>query len=75
VLFAFLHSGTKALPDPAIQLRGLDPVKRYRVSRLGGGDLPAGVPAEASGAYWMQRGVPVALRGDFQAAGFVFEAR
>lgn len=75
VLFAFLHSGTKGLPDPAIKLRGLDPAKRYRVARLGGGELPAGLPTEASGAYWMQHGLPVALRGDFQAAGFVFEAR
>ncbi|UJB18788.1 MULTISPECIES: alpha-galactosidase [Lysobacter] len=75
VLFAFLHSGTKALPDPAIRLRGLDPAKRYRISRLGGGAAPDSVPAEASGAYWMNNGLAVAMRGDFQAAGFVFEAK
>ena len=75
VLFAFLHSGTKALGDPAIVLRGLDPAKRYRVSRVGGGDLPDSIPAEASGAYWMERGVAVAMKGDFQASAFVFEAK
>lgn len=75
VLFAFLHSSTKALPDPAIRLRGLDPGKRYRIARVGGGERPESAPAEASGAYWMEHGVPVSLRGDFQAAAYVFEAK
>jgi alpha-galactosidase len=30
-------------------------------------------PEEASGAYWMSHGLDLQLRGDFQAAGIVFE--
>ncbi|QWF14853.1 alpha-galactosidase [Lysobacter capsici] len=75
VLFAFLHSSTKALPEPAIRLHGLDPGKRYRIARVGGGERPESAPAEASGAYWMAHGVPVSLRGDFQAVAYVFEAK
>ncbi|MFQ6310544.1 GH36 C-terminal domain-containing protein [Lysobacter capsici] len=53
----------------------LDPGKRYRIARVGGGERPESAPAEASGAYWMEHGVPVSLRGDFQAAAYVFEAK
>ncbi|AGH49656.1 Alpha-galactosidase [Sphingomonas sp. MM-1] len=74
VLFAFLHSSTKLEPAPAIRLQGLDADRRYRVSRLGGGTLPAGMPVEASGRFWMEQGVDPALRGDFQAIGLLFEA-
>jgi alpha-galactosidase len=27
----------------------------------------------ASGAYWMQRGIDVLMKGDLEAAGIVFE--
>ena len=73
VLFAFLHSSTKLDPQPAIQVRGLDPLKEYRVSPL---DAPPGAEVETqSGAYWMGHGVEVPMTGDFQAKGLVFEAQ
>jgi len=77
VLFAFLHSSTKLDPLPAIQLRGLDPAKIYRLRRIGAAPQPGEAPANpptASGRFWMERGILTDLRGDFQAAGFVLEA-
>ena len=72
VLFAFLHSSTMGSAYPRIQLRGLDPDARYR-TRVIAGKVQAGTPEEASGAYWMSHGIDVDLRGDFQAAGIVFD--
>jgi len=37
------------------------------------GKVQTGPPAEASGAYWMSYGLDLQLKGDFQAAGIVFE--
>ena len=77
VLFAFLHSSTKLDPLPAIQLRGLDPAKIYRLRRIGAAPQPGEAPANpqtASGRFWMERGILTDLRGDFQAAGFVLDA-
>jgi len=68
-----LNQGThKADPLPAIRLSGLDPDARYRVERMDGAELAAGTPATASGAYWMGEGIDVPMRGDYQAAGFIF---
>jgi alpha-galactosidase len=39
----------------------------YKLSSLDG-KLAEDTPASASGAYWMEHGVDVLLRGDFQAA-------
>jgi alpha-galactosidase len=72
VAFAFLHSSQKLYPFPRIFLRGLMPEAKYRITTIAG-QLTAGQPASASGAYWMQRGVDVELRGDFQAAAFTLE--
>ena len=72
-LFAFVHSTTKLDPLPRIQLRGLDPKATYRLRAMAGAADPA-TPAQASGAYWMEYGLDIPLRGDFQAAGFVLEA-
>ena len=72
VLFAFLHSSTLGATYPRVQLRGLDESARYR-TRVIAGKVQAETPAEASGAYWMSRGIDLDLRGDFQAAGVVFE--
>jgi alpha-galactosidase len=69
---AFLHSSTLGSAYPRIQLRGLDPAARYRMRAIAG-KAQAGTPEEASGAYWMSRGLDLDLRGDFQAAGIVFE--
>jgi alpha-galactosidase len=74
VLFAFLHSSTMGYPFPRVYLRGLDPKQVYGVTAISGA-LAKGMPAEASGSYWMSHGVDVELRGDFQAAAFRFDAR
>jgi len=62
VLFAFRHSQEYATPPPTIHLQGLDPRALYRLEPLDGaqGD-------ELSGAYLMQNGVNVRLRGDFDS--------
>jgi alpha-galactosidase len=73
VLFAFLHSGGLREAPPRIQLRGLDPAKTYALRAISGA-VAAQTPKQASGAYWMGRGVDVVLAGDFQAAAFVLEA-
>jgi alpha-galactosidase len=74
VLFAFLHSSTQGSAYPRVQLLGLEADARYRMRTIAG-KVQADVPEEASGAYWMSRGVDLDLRGDFQAAGVVFERR
>ncbi|MGP7796765.1 alpha-galactosidase [Sphingomonas sp. CLY1604] len=74
VLFQMLHSSMWRDNPPAILPQGLDPARRYAVRMLGGGALPAGVPASASGAYWMATGLRAPLKGDFAGAAFVFEA-
>ena len=71
-VFAFLHSSQKGYPFPTIRLRGLDAERQYRLQPIRNAKTD-GAPAVASGAYWMSHGFNVALRGGFQAAGFVFE--
>jgi alpha-galactosidase len=73
VIFAFLHSSQKFYPYPRIFPRGLNPEVRYGMTALAG-KLTSGQPALASGAYWMQHGFDVDLRGDFQAAAFVLQS-
>ena len=72
VLFAFLHSSQMLYPFPRIYLRGLKPDTMYRIAALDG-KLSANTPEVASGSFWMQHGVDVELRGDFQAAAFTLE--
>lgn len=72
VLFAFQRQGEEARAYPTLRLRGLDPKARYR-TRFIHGTAAAGTPEVASGAYWMQRGINLAIKGDLQAAGVVFE--
>lgn len=73
VVFAFLHSSMELYPFPTLKLRGLEPTTVYKVAAWEG-KLSPGTPAEASGAYWMQHGLDLELRGDFQAAGLMLEA-
>jgi len=73
VLFAFLHSSTKLDRQPAIQVLGLDPMKRYRVKSINAASDAEG--ETQSGAFWMGHGVDVPMTGDFQARGLVFEAQ
>jgi alpha-galactosidase len=72
VVFAFLHSSRELYPFPRIYLRGLTPEAMYRIIALDG-KLSRGAPAIASGTFWMQHGVDLELRGDFQAAAFTLE--
>jgi alpha-galactosidase len=72
VLFAFLHSSQMVYPYPRVYLRGLDANAQYRVSSISGA-MAKDTLAIASGAYWMEHGIDVDLRGDFQAAAFRFE--
>lgn len=74
VMFQMLHSSMWRDNPAAEHPRGLDPARVYAVSVLGGGALPAGVPAQASGAYWMDRGLRAPLKGDFVGVAFLFEA-
>lgn len=74
VMFQMLHSSMWRDNPAPNHPQGLDPAATYRVSILGGGALPAGVPARASGAYWMERGLRAPLKGDFVGIAFVFDA-
>ena len=69
VAFAFLHSSQELYPFPRLFLRGLQPDAVYSVKPFAG-RFAEDTPMQASGAYWMQHGVDVELRGDFQAAAF-----
>ncbi len=73
VMFQMLHSSMWRDNPAAEHPRGLEPASVYRVSMLGGGALPAGVPDRASGAYWMNRGLRAPLKGDYVGAAFVFD--
>jgi alpha-galactosidase len=59
-------------PFPRIYLRGLKPDSMYRIAALDG-RFSADTPVTASGSFWMQHGVEVELRGDFQAAALTLE--
>jgi alpha-galactosidase len=69
VFFAFTHSTQEGRNFPRLQLLGLDPAANYRLSTIQGMTLD-GTPGVASGEWWMNHGIDILLRGDFQAAGF-----
>jgi alpha-galactosidase len=66
-VFAYLHSTQFNHAFPRLQLRGLDSTANYRLHVLDGKAGP-GTPESASGAYWMNAGMQLELRGDFQAS-------
>jgi alpha-galactosidase len=74
VLFQMLHSSSSGDNPAPIRAQGLDGTRSYRIRMLGGDPLPAGVPAQASGAWLMGQGLRAPLKGDYKAAAFVFEA-
>jgi len=74
VLFQMLHSSSSGDNPAPIRAQGLDGTRTYRIRMLGGAALPAGVPAQASGAWLMGQGLRAPLKGDFQGAALVFEA-
>ncbi len=71
VLFAFLHSSTELNALPSIPVTGLDPARRYRVRAIDAAEKPN--DEVRSGAYWISHGIDLPMKGDFQAAGRVFE--
>jgi alpha-galactosidase len=72
VVFAFLHSSQEGQPFPQLFLRGLDPDAVYSL-HADAAQLAGQPVSRASGAYWMQHGVALSLRGDFQAAMLILE--
>jgi alpha-galactosidase len=84
VLFAFRHSQQYQTAAGAIRLRGLDEKAIYRVETVGsqgggrgpGGGPPPGAQAGAqqfSGAFLMQVGLTLNLRGDYDSAAVILE--
>jgi alpha-galactosidase len=71
-VFAFLHSSQEGQPFPRLYMRGLDPDAVYSIHEQTE-KLEDATPQRASGDYWMNHGVGVSLRGDFQAAFFTLE--
>jgi len=69
VLFAFANATNKGRGLPLLQLRGLDPAAEYKLSWIEGKALPD-TPDTASGAWWMNHGIQLMLKGDYQAAAF-----
>jgi alpha-galactosidase len=74
VVFAFLHSQQMKFPSPTVNLEGLNPETVYEVHSIGG-KLSAQTPPQASGAFWMQRGISFDLTGDYDSAAAVLTAR
>nr|WP_183983413.1 alpha-galactosidase [Sphingomonas jinjuensis] len=74
VMFQMLHSSMWRDDPAAKHPRGLDPARVYCLSMLGGGALPEGIPQQASGAFWMWKGLNAPLKGDFAGAAFLFDA-
>ena len=72
VAFAFLHSSHMGHDFPRLYMRGLNPSLNYRVRMIEGKAAPD-TPQSASGAYWMNTGVQLEMRGDFQASAFTLE--
>ncbi len=69
VVFAFTHSTQQGRGFPLLQLEGLDPAAEYKLTWIEGKAQPD-APASATGAWWMNHGLQLELRGDFQAAAF-----
>jgi len=71
VLFAFLHAQQYGRQVPAIHLRGLDEQALYRVWAFEG-HLAEKLDT-LSGAYLMNRGLTLTLKGDYDAAAILLE--
>jgi alpha-galactosidase len=71
VVFAFLHSQHMRFPTPEVFPLGLDPAATYKLHMVAGAARD-GTPAQASGAYWMAKGIGFDLEGDFAAAAATF---
>jgi alpha-galactosidase len=71
VVFAFRHAQQYSLAAPTIRLHGLDEKAMYKVESTDG-KLQERQP-QLSGAYLMQVGLNVNLRGDYDATAIVLE--
>ncbi len=71
VLFSYLHAQRYGMPQPRIQLRGLDPQSQYSLRPLD----PAKHHGEltVSGAVLMGQGVALTLRGDYDSTAITLE--
>jgi len=69
VVFAFTHATQEGRGFPLLQLQGLNPDFQYKLTWIEG-KAEAGTPEVATGAWWMNHGLRLDLRGDFQAAAF-----
>jgi alpha-galactosidase len=69
VLFAFRHSQEYATPPPTIHLRGLDARAVYKLESIDEKLLDK--QTELSGAYLMENGLNLVLRGDFDSTAVV----
>lgn len=67
VVFAFTHATQEGRGFPLLHLQGLNPDAQYKLTWIEGKAEP-GTPEVASGAWWMNHGLLLDLRGDFQAA-------
>jgi alpha-galactosidase len=77
VVFAYLHSSRYGDEPPRLRLRGLQPDARYRLtwieSREHSGREGEPGPHEATGDYFMSRGIDVRLWGDFDAVSYTLD--
>jgi alpha-galactosidase len=71
VLFAFRHSQEYNTAPPTIHLQGLDPKALYRLESIDN-KLVERQP-QLSGAYLMQAGLNVILRGDFDSTAVILD--
>jgi alpha-galactosidase len=71
VVFALRHSQQYNTAAPAIRLRGLDERALYRVESVNNKLVEH--EAQYSGAYLMNAGINVNLRGDFDATAIILE--
>ncbi|HKV25338.1 MAG TPA: alpha-galactosidase [Candidatus Acidoferrum sp.] len=69
VVFSFANATQEGRGFPLLQLLGLDPAANYRLTWIEGKADPD-TPATASGSWWMNHGIQLDLRGDYQAAAF-----
>jgi alpha-galactosidase len=71
VVFAFLHAQNFGTPFPTLNLQGLDPNAKYRITALD--QQKSNLPAEASGNYLMHFGITPLLRGDYDSTSILLE--
>ncbi|HEY2821255.1 MAG TPA: alpha-galactosidase [Candidatus Acidoferrum sp.] len=69
VVFAFTVATKQGRLFPLLQLQGLDPNAKYKLTAIEG-KLLSGAPESASGDWWMHHGLNLMLKGDYQAAAF-----